>query len=117
MISEALAASSTVAAVTSSFEPTAEIQFLLMLLQGLWGIFLLIIGILVNMVLSAQRRLEKKYDEFKDKIIADYATKKELQERSHGLRDSLGTHSTWIHLIAQHVKISLPHTHTRKEDT
>lgn len=85
-----------------------DLQLYLLIIQALWAIILLLIGYFVAQLNRTLATIGKKYEEMNERLLKEYATKDELTDRVHGLRDALGTHSTWIHLLAFQTKMNLP---------
>lgn len=88
--------------------PANDLQVYLILIQGLWAIILLLIGVLIRQLNATLNRIGEKYDDLYRLLLTEYATRADVIERVHGLRDSLGIHSTWIHIIAAATKVNLP---------
>jgi hypothetical protein len=104
-------------------DSASTIQFYLIVIQVLWGLVLLLLGIVIAYLTRTLREFQGKLSESQDKhlelyklILTEYSTKTDLSKRVHGLRDALGVHSTWIHLLAHGIKMDLPSSNNRRHN-
>lgn len=93
---------------------TNDVQFYLMLIQFLWAVIVGFIAYFIRQLNNTLSNIMAKYEKMNERLHEDYVKKEEVRERVHGLRDALGMHSTWIHILASHTKVQLPHS--RKDD-
>lgn len=87
---------------------TEDREFLVLIIQGLWAVLLIVLSVLMSMLWGMLKSMRDNFDMFYKTVLLEYPTKKDLQQRVHGLRGALGVHSTWIHLLAHVVKVRLP---------
>ena len=106
MLSEAWAQITNQQAGMDSF--TNDIQFYLAIIQILWGIVMALIGLYIRSLNATLKTLGERHDKLMEKLYEEYAKKDDVIERVHGLRDSLGVHSTWIHILAHQLQVQLP---------
>lgn len=113
-ISEAIAQ---VKNLEPGFDPlTNDIQFYLLVIQVLWAVLVAFIAYFVRQLNKTLSDIMAKYEKMNERLHEEYAKKEEVRERVHGLRDALGIHSTWIHILAQKAELNLPQM-GRKDDS
>lgn len=105
-----------VVATPAIADSASTIQFYLVVIQAMWAVLLLILGVVIASLARTLRDFQTKYLELYKLILTEYATKTDLSKRVHGFRDDLGVHSTWIHLLAHVLKIDLPGSNNRRHN-
>ena len=115
MISEALAQG---AGLIPDYLPE-HVQFLMLVVQGLLTVVVGGVAWFLRSLFLALRELQGELNSLHRDLLKNYATKEELSQRVHGLRDTIGVHNTWLHLMAYKCNMDLPHNGDRrtKRDT
>lgn len=104
-----------IAAATLNELQGPGVQIYIMLIQILWALVLSMLTWFIKNLNSTLKSIQLDFTRLHEKMLTDYATKTELRERVHGMRDILGVHATWIHILAANTKVVLPQS--QREDS
>lgn len=87
-------------------------QLLVFVMNGLFGLFMLFLGIFLNKVNRTLENIQGQFKSLNDKVLEHYATRNELElvrkyirETGHDLRDDMGWHTACLYLIAQKLEM------------
>jgi hypothetical protein len=91
-----------------------HVQFLMLVIQGLLTVVVAGVAWFLRSLFGAVRDLQKELSDLHKDLLKNYATKNELSDRVHGLRDTIGVHNTWLHLISYKIDMKLPESNDRR---
>lgn len=90
-------------------------QLVVLGLNAMWGVVLLMVGVLLKYFLTALRDVEKNLSKLNDAVLKGYATRDDVEsvriysrEKYHELSDGMHYHEVGLALLSQHVKFTLP---------